>query len=516
MNIKSLLFGIAGLFLGLLIAGAIFAIKAASSSDSASAPIVSSNSAPTPTPSPQPAASPAPASRTTPNAPAASPLAALASPPAPAPAASPAPQPQSSVSPAALGYTSLASTETGATLFAQRPDASTPQAAILAALHDLAKILDTKPVVQGAFADAQSQHRGGATFVGAISNHPVKGTIMVGIGDKGAAVTILYDQPDAPAANWSKLTAALPLDTEMQQQSIGEGAGTISVPADWKIVNSSNLGSVFLKGPANQSIALGLGLEVVTPDSMGAATQNQLAAQGLINAANRMLVAPFTGPEEALKNLSPQISEISQARGGPGSRLDEILKTIPVQAQLPSGQAARINYKFTQIQNGQETAMRAWAQVECYPVGAGTWGVYCSSVAGPDSTFDADLPVMLAITNSWKLNDAVVNAHSQQNIAMQNARFQAFEHAQQEKQDAFEDYLHHVQHNEVIRERSNADFDEVIRGYRTVYDAETGERGSVDLGNVNEIVDKLNEGNPGRYVQIPLRDEEFPLTAPNQ
>jgi hypothetical protein len=420
------------------------------------------------------------------------------------------------LNPTTLGYTSLASTDTGATLFAQKPDAATTQAAIIAALHDLTKILDTKPAVQGAFADAQSRHRGGATFVGSLSRHPVKGTVIVGIGDKGAAVTILYDQVEAPPADWAKLTAALPLDTQMQQQSIGDGAGTISVPPDWKITNTSNLGSVFITGPASQNIALGLGLEVVTPDSMGAATQNQLAAQGLVTAANRMLVAPFTGPEDALKNLSPQISEISQARGGPGSRLDTILKTIPVQAQLPNGQAARLNYKFTQLQNGQETPMRAWAQIECYPVGAGAWGVYCSSVAGPDATFDADLPVMLAITNSWKLNDSVVNAHSQQNIAAQNARFQAFEHAQQEKQDAFEDYLHHVQHNELLQERSNADFDEVIRGYRTVYDTETGERGSADLGNVNEIVDKLNEGNPGRYVQIPLKDEEFPLTGPNQ
>ncbi len=62
-----------------------------------------------------------------------------------------------------------------------------------------------------------------------------------------------------------------------------------------------------------------------------------------------------------------------------------------------------------------------------------------------------------------------------------------------------------------ITERSNADFDEVIRGYRTVYDTETGDRASADLGNVNEIVNALNERDPGRYGN-PLRDEEFPLT----
>jgi hypothetical protein len=34
---------------------------------------------------------------------------------------------------------------------------------------------------------------------------------------------------------------------------------------------------------------------------------------------------------------------------------------------------------------------------------------------------------------------------------------------------------------------------------------------SVDLGNVDRIVDRLNEGDPGRYKQIPLRDEMYPL-----
>ena len=79
------------------------------------------------------------------------------------------------------------------------------------------------------------------------------------------------------------------------------------------------------------------------------------------------------------------------------------------------------------------------------------------------------------------------------------------------QQAAFDDYLKSVQRNSVIRERSALDFDEVIRGVRTVEDTQTGHRTSVDLGNVDQIVDKLNEHDPGRYVQIPLRDEMAPL-----
>ena len=202
---------------------------------------------------------------------------------------------------------------------------------------------------------------------------------------------------------------------------------------------------------------------------------------------------------------------MSQSRGGPSIVLDQILETETVPAQLPGGQAQRIYFSSDHSQNGQTVHRRAWAQMECYPVGSGTWGIYCSEVSSPDASFDRDLPTMVAIAKSWKLNDSVVQQHTQQNIAAQNQAFAAFEQSMREKQDAFDSYLKSVQHNELIQERSNANFDEVIRGYRTVYDTETGQRTSADLGNVNEIVNSLNEYDPGRYVQIPLRDEEFPL-----
>jgi hypothetical protein len=43
-----------------------------------------------------------------------------------------------------------------------------------------------------------------------------------------------------------------------------------------------------------------------------------------------------------------------------------------------------------------------------------------------------------------------------------------------------------------------------------VEDTTTSVKRSVDLGNVDVIVDKLNEDDPGRYRQIPPRDELDP------
>jgi hypothetical protein len=44
-----------------------------------------------------------------------------------------------------------------------------------------------------------------------------------------------------------------------------------------------------------------------------------------------------------------------------------------------------------------------------------------------------------------------------------------------------------------------------------IADTQTGVKGSVDLGNVDKIVDDLNQREPGRYRQIPLRDEADPV-----
>jgi hypothetical protein len=134
--------------------------------------------------------------------------------------------------------------------------------------------------------------------------------------------------------------------------------------------------------------------------------------------------------------------------------------------------------------------------------------LYTSYAAGPESSFDRDLPVMVQIGQSWKLNDQTVMSNSRQMIDNQNRNFAAFQASMKAKNAAFDSYMASVRNAERVRERSNADFDEIIRGYRTVEDTQTGYRTSVDLGYSKEIVDKLNEKEGySRYKEIPLRDQ---------
>jgi hypothetical protein len=146
---------------------------------------------------------------------------------------------------------------------------------------------------------------------------------------------------------------------------------------------------------------------------------------------------------------------------------------------------------------------------------------FTAELRAPDAAFDRELPHLLAIAKSWRPNDAAMARRINGQTASNQRSFQASQRQQREKSAAFDRYIAGQEQasNERLgqaeadekasndRLRSANDFDEVIRGTRTVEDKQTGERTSVDLGDVDKIVDKLNEHDPDRYRQIPLRDE---------
>ena len=136
---------------------------------------------------------------------------------------------------------------------------------------------------------------------------------------------------------------------------------------------------------------------------------------------------------------------------------------------------------------------------------------YATELLAPAESYDRDLPVMMAMAKSMKTNDRVIQEKTRQNINAQQQNFAAMQQAHREQMDAFDRQNKAWEQRQTSQSRNNADFDEVIRGYRTVEDTQTGERTSVKLGDAHDIVDTLNEHDPGHYKEIPLRDEMYPL-----
>ena len=422
------------------------------------------------------------------------------------------------------GYSLVVATMAGKRFVAHKASAKSLSAALDSSLQELSRWFDAKPVAKGAFADSKQRQRGGALFTATVKGQPVRGLIYCVNSEQGADITVTYCRADAPAAEWSKLTngtnapsgtalASVP----MREYAFPDGTGSIQLPQGWKTDAQTTIHGVRIQGPAGQTVSLGVSFTINTPDSFIVKNQMQMAANarqmGLPPPKPiEMFVAPYTEPVSALKALFPQLSQWSLRHGGPGIRLDKVLEPPkPAQAAFSNGRAATIYYTFTKTTGGTPAPYRARGQYESWTLGPSAWYLYVSEAAAPDATFDQDWPVMLAIATSLKTDPQAVQRATSRAIDAQNQNFQAMQRAHATQQAAFDDYLKSVQRNSIIRERSATDFDEVIRGVRTVEDTQTGYRSSVDLGNVDQIVDKLNEHDPGRYVQIPLRDEVAPL-----
>jgi len=236
-------------------------------------------------------------------------------------------------------------------------------------------------------------------------------------------------------------------------------------------------------------------------------------AQMRLRARSPVLLAPFSTPLEAFRILAPQMSAMSQRRGGPGFEFDNLTDRLPAHSYNPNGRSEFIEYGITEKSVRQaEKHYHVLAEIGMLPLTAGqSWTYTATAMRAPDATFEHDLPVMMEMITSKRENGAVIMAKARENVRASQARNAAVVGQVQERSRAFDAQRAANARASNARARQQDDFDEGIRGTRTVEDTRTGQRGSVDLGDADRITDKLNEGDPDRYRQIPLRDEADPI-----
>ncbi len=388
-------------------------------------------------------------------------------------------------------YVIMASEGIGRAMVAQRDEVRSARVMLLGVIADLSHYFDQKPAVTNAFAE-KDERTAGAAFRASLKGKGVKGTIFTSVGAKGGTAAIIYDADDAPPHNFARLAAALPTVREVQWNDvrIPDGSGTLRLPSDYKITGFAN-GAVDVAGPDGQMIDLGIACPVLTPEAIQAFVQQQLAL-GIRPQAPQVPVAPYTDPVKAVENLVPVLSKLGEARGELPYRLEKIVESAPL--PWPNGQAANIHL-IVEIGRGDHIIhQHSLATVATMPIGGGQWLYYFSQVSAPDGIFQRDLTTMIQIWASWKVDAAVLQARLQK--AMETMR------------ETHEIWRRSNEYAQRVYDRAVADFDEVIRGYRTVEDTLTGERRDADLGWVDRVVDKLNEkAGYERYKQIPLRDQ---------
>jgi hypothetical protein len=284
----------------------------------------------------------------------------------------------------------------------------------------------------------------------------------------------------------------VPAPVKWEDARLPDGSGSLKLPTGYRITGA-NKGAVDIVGPEGQSVELGLAYPVNTPQ----VEQAWLAQQAQIGMQPRpsgLPVAPF--PQSAAQAVQVMLPNLNRAIAAAGGNPLEIVH-IDDLGQIPNaagvGGMLHIVADQTDRQRNR-TRFHSLAYVLASAIGDGRWLYYYSYVSAPESTFERDVPVMTQIWASWKVDDRVLRERLAK--AAENFR-EANEIQARGRIDA-----------QKVRDNANADFDEVIRGYRTVEDTQTGERREANLGYVDDVVRKMNEKEGyERYKAIPLRDQ---------
>ncbi len=474
-----------------------------------------------------------------------------------------APQPGTG---ALANYTILKTTDYGKSMTRNFSAQTTARQVVRATVPDLVAFFGQRPRLVGVFQDQRDRKSACVFFSESLGGQPVKGISVIKVTDDATREWVVFCQANAPRGEAMKLLALHkpsqpavetsagstgpdagggavdagslpanpptnpppndsspaptaptassggsnppsipPADVKLQTYNFPDGTGSVGVPDGWTCT-SQTIGNCVVKGPADQTVGLDLSAIVDVPNG-----QSLRLLQMGHGDLSRALIGPFSpDPATALKNLIEAINRIAQAHGGPTNTVDEIVnqKPIPGGPSAPNSHAAIIEMKSTRTTNGVAKKFHSVQQFCVYSLNGGqdTWSYFGSQVNAPEETFKQDFPVMNAIVISLKENAAGIKAKG---AAEQRQADQIVAQTNQ-MVAATNANIAHMQQQQLESDKSFADVDEGIRGYRKVYDTQTGEESDVNLGDVNGVVNALNEADPGRYVQVPLRDEVQP------
>src|SRR5437899_2672201 len=105
-----------------------------------------------------------------------------------------------------------------------------------------------------------------------------------------------------------------------------------------------------------------------------------------------------------MEGLTKFASKMAVAHGQPSEDFKTLLSYKPVQTSEQGAETGLVVYRTTRNTPGNPTDRRYMMMTVSRHLPAalqGDWGLTYSGVAGPEKTFDRDLPTMIAIWNSY-------------------------------------------------------------------------------------------------------------------
>ena len=414
------------------------------------------------------------------------------------------------------GYDLVKSTRAGGrAVTVAKAGVARPTTALRLALADL---FGTDYQVTASFIDRRDERSALAAATATYGGRRVKVLLASKVTAGGAVVDVAFCPADATAADWAELTGvdrrggmeAAIANVRLREYRFPDGTGLVGLAEGYQTDAPSCQAGFTVTGPAGQQVVFGESVTVNLPAS--AAVRNERAAEQAGMQPFPMVVAPLLEPADAVATLMPQFDRIRRQRGLSTVAVDHLCLLAPMRPATENGRAAALAFGLTSAEPGERPRhYQTFARVNVEPGGGESWLYLQTTARAPDRTAARDMPVLLATINSWQTNDRAIEANTAAWVAASHRAYDAARTANRELQAVYAGENAAWRADGTATARSVDDYVETIRGWTEVADTMTGERAQADLGNVNETVDRLNAVDPGRYVQVPLRDDADPL-----
>lgn len=369
----------------------------------------------------------------------------------------------------------------GQLVFAQFPSSQrTASTTMREFLGYMQGYFDSPPQFLGAVGDQQDKVVQ-AMWHGTFRGQPVRGVATVALGSSDGIFAMLFDQPQLFAGSYARLAKQLgnmmPRSVQgggggggadavnWSRQTTGDRSAAATVPQGWRVTGCVN-GALDIVGPNNQAIELGLAFPIFTSALPG----------------YRGLMAPYMKPIQALA-LYESNNDYNTYRRSPPSTFGRIVETTPV--QNPNGQGM---YILQEVANNQGRR-KVLAMVLTSQVAQNEWLLYISFVASSQDSFAHDLPIMMKIWGSWKVDDRVFQQRMQQALANMRETSNILSSISKSQSGVYDNI--------------NTAMDMVIRGHWPVENTETGSRVELEQNTATELERECqNQGIPCRQVPI--------------
>lgn len=373
----------------------------------------------------------------------------------------------------------------GGLLLAKRQGVTGATRLLSQGFREVSPFFDRRPEVLGGFAETQDRYAE-APFRATSRGMSIVGVAFAMAQGGAAIVGVAFDDPNTFGQSLPRLlqvaglsggSGCPPPPRTWQTVPYFDGSGQMTLPEGWQLT-SAHQGAATAQGP-HGIVESGISFPAIS--RAGAAQRAQFGLPTLL---------PVADPTDVPTALVGIWAALVQQGLVPPVRIRRVIESMPVPTQ--SAVPMRAGFVHYEIEH-EGVIQRVLALVNLAALGTdGQWLYVESHIIAPLSCFGENLPTLFRIWTSAqvspqefqrRLEGAMSSLHAAHEMQWQGMR------SQSRRQD-----------------NMFADWQEQYRGTRAVEDILTGTRSTVDLGHSTELVRRLNEREPGRYREIPLRE----------